>query len=207
MRIAEQIADPTGVSFDRLVGVYDKCIIRVENEPLDLDFRDHIGDALRRVGNPAGPRRRGRVCGRQGPRAALHGRHRLRPRAAALPEGADPLRDPLPRPRGARDVPGHAHGARHRRPGHEGDPGGRAGHRHELPDERPVRRGVRALPRLHRRRDEPRPPRARAAGRDVEAVREDQLDVHGVRRSGAARAPRRWARSARTSSPGCTARS
>ena len=54
MRIAEQIADPTGVSFDRLVGVYDKCIIRVENEPLDLDFRDHIGDALRRVGNPPG---------------------------------------------------------------------------------------------------------------------------------------------------------
>ena len=54
MRIAEQIADPAGVSFDRLVGVYDKCIIRVENEPLDLDFRDHIGDALRRVGNPRG---------------------------------------------------------------------------------------------------------------------------------------------------------
>jgi benzoyl-CoA reductase subunit A len=54
MRIAEQIADPAGVSFDRLVGVYDKCIIRVENEPLDLDFRDHIGDALRRVGDPPG---------------------------------------------------------------------------------------------------------------------------------------------------------
>jgi benzoyl-CoA reductase subunit A len=54
MRIAEHIADPLGVSFDRLVGVYDKCIIRVENEPLDLDFRDHIGSALRRVGNPSG---------------------------------------------------------------------------------------------------------------------------------------------------------
>ena len=54
MRIAEQVADPGGVSFDRLVGVYDKCIIRVENEPLDLDFRDHIGDALKRVGNPPG---------------------------------------------------------------------------------------------------------------------------------------------------------
>lgn len=54
MRIAEQIADPAGVSFDRLVGVYDKCILRVENEPLDLDFRDHIGDALRRVGDPPG---------------------------------------------------------------------------------------------------------------------------------------------------------
>lgn len=52
MRIAEQIGDPTGVSFDRLIGVYDKCIIRVENEPMDLDFRDHIGDALNRVSNP-----------------------------------------------------------------------------------------------------------------------------------------------------------
>jgi benzoyl-CoA reductase subunit A len=51
MRIAEEVSDPTGVSFDRLLGVYDKCIIRCENEPLDLDFRDHIGTALRRVGN------------------------------------------------------------------------------------------------------------------------------------------------------------
>lgn len=52
MKIAEQIGDPNGVSFDRLVGVYDKCIIKVENEPLELDFRDHIGSALARVGNP-----------------------------------------------------------------------------------------------------------------------------------------------------------
>jgi benzoyl-CoA reductase subunit A len=54
MRIAEEIADPNGISFDRLVGVYDKCIIRAENEPLALDFRDHIDDALKRVGNPPG---------------------------------------------------------------------------------------------------------------------------------------------------------
>jgi benzoyl-CoA reductase subunit A len=52
MRIAEEIGDPGGVSFDRLIGVYDKCIIKVENEPMDLDFRDHIGDALARVSNP-----------------------------------------------------------------------------------------------------------------------------------------------------------
>jgi benzoyl-CoA reductase subunit A len=52
MQFAEEIGDPTGVSFDRLVGVYDKCIIRVENEPLDLDFRDHIGSALARIGSP-----------------------------------------------------------------------------------------------------------------------------------------------------------
>jgi len=54
MRIAEEVADPAGVTFDRLVGAYDKCIIRAENEPLDLDFRDHIGNALRRLGHPAG---------------------------------------------------------------------------------------------------------------------------------------------------------
>ncbi len=54
MRIAEQLAEPNGVTYDRLLGVYDKCIIRVENEPLELDFRDHIGQALKRVGEPAG---------------------------------------------------------------------------------------------------------------------------------------------------------
>jgi len=54
MRIAEQVADPKGVSFDRLVGLYDKSIIHVENEPMDLDFPDHIGSALARVGNPPG---------------------------------------------------------------------------------------------------------------------------------------------------------
>jgi len=52
MRLAEQVVGTDGVTFDRLVGLYDKCIIRVENEPLDLDFRDHIGDALHRIGDP-----------------------------------------------------------------------------------------------------------------------------------------------------------
>ena len=54
MRIAEEVAARTpGVTYDRLLGLYDKCIIRVENEPLDLDFRDHIGAALDRIGHPA----------------------------------------------------------------------------------------------------------------------------------------------------------
>ncbi len=47
-------ASPAESAIDRLVGVYDKCIIRVENEPLDLDFRDHIGEALKRIGEPPG---------------------------------------------------------------------------------------------------------------------------------------------------------
>jgi len=37
-------------SFELLVGLYDKCIVKVENEPLDLGFRDHIGKALARSG-------------------------------------------------------------------------------------------------------------------------------------------------------------
>jgi benzoyl-CoA reductase subunit A len=53
MRHAEEIADPDGVSFDLLVGLYDKCIIRVENEPLELGFRHHIAGALERIGDPA----------------------------------------------------------------------------------------------------------------------------------------------------------
>ncbi|MCC6751468.1 MAG: benzoyl-CoA reductase subunit A [Deltaproteobacteria bacterium] len=51
-RIAEEIGDPVGVSFDLLVGLYDKCIIKVENEPLELGFKHHIGSALDRIGRP-----------------------------------------------------------------------------------------------------------------------------------------------------------
>ena len=57
----------------------------------------------------------------------LRRRHRLRPRTAALQQGAHPQRDPVPRPGRARDVPGHRHRARHRRAGHQGDPGRPAG--------------------------------------------------------------------------------
>jgi benzoyl-CoA reductase subunit A len=50
-RIAEEIAPGNGVSFELLAGLYDKCIVKVENEPVELGFREHIGDALRRVGD------------------------------------------------------------------------------------------------------------------------------------------------------------
>jgi len=52
MRLAEEMGDPGGVNFDLLVSLYDKCIIRVENEPLELGFQDHIGSALEKIGNP-----------------------------------------------------------------------------------------------------------------------------------------------------------
>lgn len=48
-RLAEEIGDGAA-SFDLLQGLFDKCIILVENEPLALGFRDHIGAALERVG-------------------------------------------------------------------------------------------------------------------------------------------------------------
>ncbi len=48
--ISEEIGDPSGLSFDMLLGLYDKCIIQVENEPLALGFGDHIESALTRIG-------------------------------------------------------------------------------------------------------------------------------------------------------------
>jgi benzoyl-CoA reductase subunit A len=54
-RLAEELADPpgSGATFDRLLGLYDRCIVRVENEPLELGFREHIGKALARSGGEA----------------------------------------------------------------------------------------------------------------------------------------------------------
>lgn len=51
-RITRERANPKGLSFDLLAGLYDKCIVKVENEPLDLGFGEHIGRALERIGNP-----------------------------------------------------------------------------------------------------------------------------------------------------------
>jgi benzoyl-CoA reductase subunit A len=52
MRLADERGDPEGPSFDLLAGLYDKCIIGVENEPLELGFRDHIAGALELIGDP-----------------------------------------------------------------------------------------------------------------------------------------------------------
>jgi benzoyl-CoA reductase subunit A len=52
-RVATEIGEPDSVSYDLLLGLYDKCIIQVENEPLALGFADHIGSALLRIGDPA----------------------------------------------------------------------------------------------------------------------------------------------------------
>jgi benzoyl-CoA reductase subunit A len=46
MHLAERYADPDGVNYALLVGIYDKCIIRVENSVLDLSFESNIGPSL-----------------------------------------------------------------------------------------------------------------------------------------------------------------
>src|SRR6185369_900557 len=52
-RLAEETAAAAGppVTFETLLGLYDKCIVVVENQQLELGFREHISHALRRLGN------------------------------------------------------------------------------------------------------------------------------------------------------------
>lgn len=52
LRFAEESVENNNANFDLLTGLYDKCIIRVENESIELGFRHHIGSALERIGNP-----------------------------------------------------------------------------------------------------------------------------------------------------------
>jgi hypothetical protein len=196
---AEEIAAAARCPFERLAGLFDRAI---------LTSRPAAAAAVRRACSAAprgglasaAPRRRSwrprleaarRAADRPDRRAGLR-RHRLRPPDAPLPQGGDPQRDPLPRPRRAR-FSRDPHGARHRRPGHQGDPGRRRWGGDLVPDERPLRRRLRALPGLHRRRAGARPPRARAAGAPRAEGGARQLDLHGVRRRRAARAagPRR----------------
>ncbi|MBW1879634.1 MAG: benzoyl-CoA reductase subunit A [Deltaproteobacteria bacterium] len=56
-RIAEALAREEGPNFDLLLGLYDKCILRVENEPLALGFEEHIDSALKRIGEAPAVRR------------------------------------------------------------------------------------------------------------------------------------------------------
>jgi benzoyl-CoA reductase subunit A len=55
---AEQVADARGANFSLLVSVYDKAILRVEGEPIELGFDANIGPALERVVAGAAPARR-----------------------------------------------------------------------------------------------------------------------------------------------------
>lgn len=52
-RAAEAIAPELDLSFDLFLGLWDKSILRVENEPLALGFEENIHAALARIGKPA----------------------------------------------------------------------------------------------------------------------------------------------------------
>ena len=193
-------------------GLFDKAILDVENS---AEAAGRFEDHMRARPWPKLARRadetlaRGRARGRVDTRARAD-RRASAPATAAqrlpFPEGADPLRDPLPRP-AARTrcsrarAPCSTSAARTPRPSRSTTQGIVT----SLPDERPLRRRLRPLPRLHRRRDEPRPARARAAGLRVDARR-----CASTRPARCSPAPScasgcRSARSARTSSPACTA--
>ncbi len=47
-RFSDEKAQSLGVSPDLILGLFDKCIIEVENAPLALDFESHIGNAVKR---------------------------------------------------------------------------------------------------------------------------------------------------------------
>ena len=46
MRLSEAAADPQTLPHDVLIGLFDKAIIQVENQELDVSFRDHVASAL-----------------------------------------------------------------------------------------------------------------------------------------------------------------
>src|SRR6185295_841045 len=49
LRIAETVARGTRIGFDRLMGVFDKAILLVENAPPDLSFGSNVRAALLRT--------------------------------------------------------------------------------------------------------------------------------------------------------------
>jgi len=49
MRHAEERQDPKALPYDELIGIFDKAILIVENEMLDLSFDEHVGKVSERV--------------------------------------------------------------------------------------------------------------------------------------------------------------
>ena len=131
LALGEKVAKDAGVRYDQLLNVFDRSIIEVENRVYDASIKTapaggpgaHLQGLARHVETQAGHHVSHSIRPRHRHGGDLRRRHGLRARAAAVLEGAHPLRDPVPRPGRARDVPEHRDGARHRRPGHQGDPG------------------------------------------------------------------------------------
>jgi len=55
LQLAEQHADPKGITFETLCGLFDSAILVVENSTADGAFEGHIGSALDRTLAAAGP--------------------------------------------------------------------------------------------------------------------------------------------------------
>jgi len=49
MRHAEERQDPKLLPYEELIGIFDKAILIVENEMLDLSFDEHVGGVIERV--------------------------------------------------------------------------------------------------------------------------------------------------------------
>ena len=69
LRLAEEAARTGAARFDRLMGLFDRAILRVENEPPDLSFAANIGAAVERAqaalggGDEQGAEAAGRLAG------------------------------------------------------------------------------------------------------------------------------------------------
>ena len=132
LAIGETVAKEAGLRYDMLLNVFDRSIIEVENRVYGDSVRSNLRRALDRTLRGAA---RGRVVGRRRPRAD---RRRARDRA----RGDLRASAPATAARGCRSPKEHirseilCHGlgahvmyprtrdrARHRRPGHQGDPG------------------------------------------------------------------------------------
>ncbi|MFO0982322.1 MAG: BadF/BadG/BcrA/BcrD ATPase family protein [Planctomycetota bacterium] len=185
-RFASQLAAPQRLPFEALMSVFDKAILGVESRQVELAFADGAGGRSR-------VRSRARLDRHDADRlAALLERAFREPldtvatvgtgyeRAAAVPEGADPLRDPVPRPRRALHVPRHRDRASSI--GGQDTKAIQVDHSGVVTSFQMNDRcaaALRSLPRLHRRRDEPRLARAQPGCREGDAAGQDQLDLHG----------------------------
>ena len=213
LRIAEEVARDAGMPYDLLLNVYDKSIIEVENRPPAGDSSDKFRRALGRVLQTDMPVKSAAADIQKMIEDALaieleetymvgtgYGR-------VTLPFSKEHIRSEiLCHGLGAHVMyPQHAHGARHRRPGHQGDPGRPQRDRRELPDERPLRGRLRPLSRLHRRRDEHGPARTGPDGDEVDQDRRASTRLAPCSPAPSCATGCRWARSARTSWPDCTA--
>ena len=131
LAIGETVAKEAGLRYDMLLNVFDRSIIEVENRVYGDSVRSNLRRALDRTFE-ALPEAASSAAAVRAPIDGVlatdleetyvvgtgYGRARL-----PFSEGAHPLRDPVPRPRRARDVSADGDRPRHRRPGHEGDPG------------------------------------------------------------------------------------